>query len=125
MKVLSIVPSSYSQNTKGTQNQHKHNTITIEESRTMNLTSFSKREDLTEYEKRVVETLADHYLRTNTKFRLFGDSFSVSEEFKIPESEIQQTLRHLIEEGCIYFIKNDLGWKIGLKKDFIVCLKEA
>lgn len=125
IKVLSIAPSSYSQNTKVTQNQHKHNTITIEESRTLNLTSFSKRDDLTEFDKQVVVMLSDHYCRTDIKYRLFGDYHEVFETFKIPESELQQTLRHLKEEGCIYVLKTPMGWKIGLMKGFIARLKEA
>jgi len=125
LKILSIAPSSYSHNTKVTQKQHKPNTITTEESRTVNLTSFSKREDLTEYDKQVVEMLSDHYCRTDVKYRLFGDHHEVGETFKIPESELQQTLRHLKEEGCIYVLKTPMGWKIGLMKGFIARLKEA
>lgn len=106
-------------NTKLTQTLHKANTKLTQTSRQLDLTAFTSREDLTDPDRSVVVELTDHYERTGVKFRLFKDEYDLAEAMKIAVQDVLPTLRHLREEGCIYFRREALGWKIGLMKNFV------
>jgi len=67
----------------------------------------------------VVVVLKEHYERTNVKYRLFKDEYELADAMDIAIPEVLPTLRHLKEEGCIYFLRESLGWKVGLMKGFV------
>jgi len=106
-------------NTKSTQSQHKVNTRSTQPPRQLNLAAFTSRADITDPDRSVVVVMAKHYERTGVKFRLFQDEYELAGAMNIAVQEVLPTLRHLREEGCIYFRREDLGWKVGLMKGFV------
>jgi len=122
--VLSLTTTTTTTNhTTTTQPPHNHHTTTTQNSRQLHLAAFTSRADITDPDKSVVVELAAHYERTGVKFRLFKDQYELSEAMKISIDELLPTLRHLREEGCIYFRREDIGWKVGLMKGFVERLK--
>lgn len=112
-------------NTKSTQGKHKVNTKSTQTPRQLNLATFTSRSDLTEPDRSVVVVLADHFERTGIKYRLFKDEFELADAMDIAVQEVAPTLRHLREEGCIYFRREPLGWKVGLMKGFVERLQHV
>ncbi len=127
MLVLSIVSTTTTTtiHTKPTQNPHKTHTKPTPNSRQLNLATFTSREDLTEPDRVVVEEMASHYERTGIKYRIFQDEYELADAMKLSVAEVIPTLRHLREEGCIYFRREPLGWKMGLMKAFVERLQHA
>jgi len=126
MLVLSLnTTTTTTVNTKSTQSQHKVNTKSTQPPRQLNLATFTSREDLTESDRSVVVVLTEHYERTNVKYRLFKDEYELADAMDIAVPDVLPTLRHLREEGCIYFRREPLGWKIGLMKGFVERLANA
>jgi len=72
-----------------------------------------------ETDRVVVGVLVSHYERTGLKFRHFDDEYEIAREMGIASQDVKPTLRHLRDEGCIYFRREALGWKLGLMKDFV------
>lgn len=77
------------------------------------------REDMDETDRVVVGVLVSHYERTGIKFRHFEDHYEIGRIMGIAAQDVIPTLRHLRDEGCLYFRRDDLGWKVGLLKDFV------
>lgn len=126
MLVLSVVTTTTTiRDTKGTEQGHKRDTKGTQSSRQLNLAAFTSREDITETDQKVVVELTEHYERTGVKYRLFKDEYELADAMKIPVVDVLPTLRHLREEGCIYFQRDSLGWKIGLMKAFVWRLENA
>jgi transcription initiation factor IIE alpha subunit len=126
MLVLSInTTTTTTSNTTATQQQHNSNTKAAQPLRQLSLAAFTSREDITETDQKVVVELTGHYERTGVKYRLFKDEYELAEAMKIPVVDVLPTLRHLREEGCIYFRRDSLGWKIGLMKLFVWRLQNA
>jgi hypothetical protein len=120
MLVLSILTTTTTTvNTKSTQSQHKVNTRSTQPPRQLNLATFTSSKDFEESDRNVVVVLAEHYERTGVKYRLFQDEYEIAESMHIAVQDVKPTLRHLREEGCIYFRREALGWKIGLMKGFV------
>ena len=120
MLVLSIsTTTTTTPNTNRTQTEHNPNTTRTQESRQLDLAAFTSRSDVTDPDRSVVVELASHYERTGVKFRLFQDEYELAGAMNIAVQEVLPTLRHLREEGCIYFRREDLGWKVGLMKGFV------
>jgi hypothetical protein len=118
--VLSITTTTTTTaNTKLTQSYHKANTKLTQAPRQLNLSTFTGREDMDETDKSVVGVLVSHYERTGIKFRHFGDHYEIASVMGIAAQDVIPTLRHLRDEGCLYFRRDELGWKVGLKQDFI------
>lgn len=118
--VLSLVSTTTTTTyTTTTQQLHKDDTKTTQSPRQLNLATFTSREDITESDRSVVVVLTGHYERTDVKYRLFQDEYEVADAMDIAVQDVLPTLRHLREEGCIYFRRDSLGWKIGLMKGFV------
>jgi hypothetical protein len=126
--ILSINNNNNS-NTNTTQIQHKYNTNTTRtldssrKSHQLNLSVFTNRSDVTEPERVVVEVLVKHYERTGQKFRYFSDFYHFCDETGVGATDAPVAIARLKEEGCIYTRKDEFGWKIGLKLDFVERLK--
>ena len=103
----------------------ENNPRIVKTSRQINLDIFSSRDDMAEPELVVVGVLVLHYERTSEKYRYFKDEYEFADEVGISIDDIRSTLAHLKEEGCIYVRKEYLGWKIGLKVNFIESLKDC
>lgn len=101
------------------QTYHEHTMNIPSNSRQIDLRSFTAREDMDEPERVVVEALVAHYERTGVKYRLFTDPFEFATELDMAIQDVMPALRKLKEEGCVYFLRDPLGWKVGLKKDFV------
>lgn len=126
MLVLSLVSTTTTTiDTKQTQHRHNIDTKPTQPPRQLNLTAFTSREDITETDQKVVVELTGHYERTGVKYRLFKDEYELADAMDIPVIDVLPTLRHLREEGCIYFRRDSLGWKIGLMKVFVWRLQNA
>src|SRR5450756_212818 len=120
MLVLSLTTTTTTTaNTKLTQPLHNPNTTLTQNPRQLNLAAFTSRSDVTEPDRSVVVELTGHYERTGVKYRLFKDEYELAEAMHIAVQEVLPTLRHLREEGCVYFRRDPLGWKVGLMKDFV------
>ncbi len=91
----------------------------------LDLGLFISRQDVSENERVVVELLVKHFERTGVKFRYFDDMYHFCNEAGIAAQEIPETIRRLKEEGCIYALPKDGGWKIGLMKSFIERMQHA
>lgn len=91
----------------------------------LDLGLFIGRQDVSENERVVVELLVKHFERTGVKFRYFDDMYHFCNEAGIAAQEIPETIRRLKEEGCIYALPKDGGWKIGLMKSFIERLQHV
>ena len=91
----------------------------------LDLGLFIGRQDVSENERVVVELLVKHFERTGVKFRYFDDMYHFCNEAGIAAQEIPDTIRRLKEEGCIYALPKDGGWKIGLMKSFIERMQHA
>ncbi len=89
----------------------------------LNLSVFTNRSDITEPERVVVGVLVEHYERTGQKFRYFRDFYHFCDETGVGAVDAPAALARLKEEGCIYTRKDEFGWKIGLKVDFVERLK--
>ncbi len=116
-------------NTKATDREHKGNTKvtpTLDSPRNsnqLNLSVFTNRSDIDEPERVVVEVLVKHYERTGEKFRYFRDFYHFCDETGVSAVDAPQAIAKLKEEGCIYTRKDEFGWKIGLKVNFVEKLK--
>jgi len=87
------------------------------------LTVFTNRSDITEPERVVVGVLVQHYERTGEKYRYFHDIYHFCDETGVSAVDAPPAIARLKEEGCIYTRKDEFGWKIGLKVDFVERLK--
>ncbi len=105
--------------TTSTQHPHNIHTTSTPKSRQLNLAPYFESETLEEADRNVVVVLSEHFERTGIKFRIFQDQYDLAEAMHISEKQVIPTLRHLREEGCIYFRREALGWKIGLMKGFV------
>ncbi|PWB49311.1 MAG: hypothetical protein C3F06_14265 [Candidatus Methanoperedenaceae archaeon] len=116
-------------NTCTTQGKHKVNTCTTrlytvaKKSQQLNLSVYANRSDITEPERIVVEVLVKHYERTGEKYRYFRDFYHFCDETGVGAVDAPEALARLKEEGCIYTRKDEFGWKIGLKVNFVERLK--
>jgi hypothetical protein len=120
MLVLSITTTTTTTpDTNLTQTLHKPDTNLTPKVRQLNLSAFTGREDMDETDRVVVGVLASHYERTGLKFRHFADHYEIGRVMGIAAQDVTPTLRHLRDEGCIYFRREALGWKLGLMKDFV------
>src|SRR3989304_8726891 len=89
----------------------------------LNHSVFTNRSDITEPERLVVGVLVEHYERTGQKFRYFRDFYHFCDETGVGAVDAPVAIARLKEEGCIYTRKDEFGWKIGLKVDFVERLK--
>ncbi len=89
----------------------------------LNLTVFTNRSDITEPERVVVGVLVQHYERTGEKYRYFRDFYHFCDETGVGAVDAPAAIARLKEEGCIYTRKDEFGWKIGLKVNFVERLK--
>ena len=89
----------------------------------LNLTVFTNRSDITDPERVVVGVLVQHYERTGEKYRYFRDFYHFCDETGVSAVDAPPAIARLKEEGCIYTRKDEFGWKIGLKVDFVERLK--
>jgi hypothetical protein len=89
----------------------------------LNLSVFTNRSDITEPERVVVGVLVKHYERTGEKYRYFRDFYHFCDETGVGAVDAPAAIARLKEEGCIYTRKDEFGWKIGLKVDFVERLK--
>ena len=89
----------------------------------LNLSIFTNRSDITEPERVVVEILVKHYERTGEKYRYFRDFYHFCDETGVGAVDAPAAIARLKEEGCIYTRKDEFGWKIGLKVNFVERLK--
>lgn len=125
--ILSI--NNNNANTNTTTTQHKYNTNTTRtldssrKSHQLNLSVFTNRSDINEPERVVVGVLVQHYERTGQKFRYFRDFYHFCDETGVSAVDAPAAIARLKEEGCIYTRKDEFGWKIGLKADFVERLK--
>jgi hypothetical protein len=87
--------------------------------RQLNLSVFTNRSDINEPERVVVGVLIQHYERTGQKFRYFRDFYHFCDETGVGAVDAPVAIARLKEEGCIYTRKDEFGWKIGLKADFV------
>ncbi len=116
-------------NTCTTQSKHKVNTCTTptldssKKSRQLNLSVFTNRSDISEPERVVVGVLVKHFERTGEKYRYFRDFYHFCDETGVGAVDAPAAIARLKEEGCIYTRKDEFGWKIGLKVDFVERLK--
>jgi predicted transcriptional regulator len=118
--ILSIKTTTTTTNdTTTTQQRHKHDTNTTPKVQQLNLSAFTGREDMDETDRVVVGVLVSHYERTGKVFRHFDDEYEIGRVMGIASQDVKHTLRHLRDEGCIYFRREALGWKLGLMKDFV------
>ncbi len=125
--ILSI--NNNNANTNTTTTQHKYNTNTTRtldssrKSHQLNLSVFTNRSDINEPERVVVGVLVQHYERTGQKFRYFRDFYHFCDETGVSAVDAPAAIARLKEEGCVYTRKDEFGWKIGLKVDFVERLK--
>ena len=102
---------------------HSNYTPTTLQSRQLDISAFTQREDISESGHVVVGVLVAHYERTGEKYRIFADEYDLADQIGISLAEVRPTLALLKEEGCIYVRKESLGWKVGLKVAFVELLK--
>lgn len=125
--ILSI--NNNNDNTNTTKIQHKYNTNTTptldssKKSNQLNLSVFTNRSDIAEPERVVVGVLVQHYERTGEKYRYFRDFYHFCDETGVSAVDAPQAIAKLKEEGCIYTRKDEFGWKVGLKVNFVEKLK--
>lgn len=118
--VLSLYSTTTTtKDTTKTQLRHKEDTKKTQPPRQLNLSAFMGREDMEETDRVVVGVMISHYERTGVKYRHFDDEYEIGRVMGIAKQDVIPTLRHLRDEGCIYFMRSDLGWKLGLKKEFV------
>ncbi len=118
--VLSITTTTTTTtDTNRTQQGHKTDTNRTQKPRQLDLSAFMGREDMDETDRVVVGVLVSHYERTGIKFRHFEDHYEIGRIMGIAAQDVIPTLRHLRDEGCLYFRRDDLGWKVGLLKAFV------
>lgn len=116
-------------NTKLTVSKQKVNTRltptldSSKKSNQLNLSVFTNRSDIAEPERVVVGVLVQHYERTGEKYRYFRDFYHFCDETGVSAVDAPQAIAKLKEEGCIYTRKDEFGWKIGLKVNFVEKLK--
>jgi hypothetical protein len=89
----------------------------------LNLSIFTSRSDLADPERVVVGVLVEHYERTGEKYRYFSDIYHFCDETGVSAVDAPPAIARLKEEGCIYTRKDEFGWKIGLKVNFVERLK--
>ncbi|MFZ3167544.1 MAG: hypothetical protein WA130_07995 [Candidatus Methanoperedens sp.] len=89
----------------------------------LDLSVFTNRSDITEPERVVVEVLVKHFERTGEKYRYFRDFYHFCDETGVGAVDAPPAIAKLKEEGCIYTRKDEFGWKIGLKVNFVERLK--
>jgi len=89
----------------------------------LDLSVFTNRSDITEPERVVVEVLVKHFERTGEKYRYFRDFYHFCDETGVGAVDAPPAIARLKEEGCIYTRKDEFGWKIGLKVNFVERLK--
>ncbi len=125
--VLSLYTTTTTTTVHTTSTQHPHNihTRSTQDPRQLNLATFTSRDDVTDPDRSVVVVLADHFERTGMKFRIFQNEYEIADAMNIAVQEVIPTLRHLREEGCIYFRRDLLGWKVGLMKGFVERMKHV
>ena len=124
--------NNYIGNRKVTEEQQKGNrkvtessqaSCTTPSSRQLNLSLYSEDPDVSEPERVVVLSLAQHYERTGEKYRYYTDMFDFCEQMGISSIGIGETMAKLKQDGVIYVRKETMfegiSWKIGLKKDFV------
>ncbi len=125
--ILNINNNNANANTTTTQHKYNTNTTrTLDSSRKshqLNLSVFTNRSDINEPERVVVGVLVQHYERTGQKFRYFRDFYHFCDETSVGAVDAPAAIARLKEEGCIYTRKDEFGWKIGLKADFVERLK--
>lgn len=92
-------------------------------SQQLNLSVFTNRSDITEPERVVVEVLVKHFERTGEKYRYFRDFYHFCDETGVGAVDAPEAIARLKEEGCIYTRRDEFGWKIGLKVNFVERLK--
>lgn len=120
MLVLSLsTTTTTTSNRTVTEQKHKSNTRVTQKPKQLDLSAFMGREDMDETDRVVVGVLVSHYERTGIKFRHFEDHYEIGRIMGIAAQDVIPTLRHLRDEGCLYFRRDDLGWKVGLLKDFV------
>ena len=64
-----------------------------------------------------------HYERTGEKYRYFRDFYHFCDETGVGAVDAPTAIARLKEEGCIYTRKDEFGWKVGLKVNFVERLK--
>jgi hypothetical protein len=117
---------SFNNNNNNNNNYNTNTTRTLDSSKKshqLNLSVFTNRSDITEPERVVVGVLVEHYERTGQKFRYFRDFYHFCDETGVGAVDAPAALARLKEEGCINTRKDEFGWKIGLKVDFVERLK--
>ena len=126
MLVLSLVSTTTTTiDTKQTQNRHNIDTKPTQPLRQLSLTTFTSREDIDESDRAVVGVLVSAYEKTGQYFQFYADEYEISRIMGIAVQDVISTLRHLRNDNCIYFRRDHLGWKIGLKQGFIERLKNV
>ena len=126
-QILSI--NNNNSNTNTTHIQHQYNTNTTrtldspKKSHQLDLSVFTNRSDISEPERVVVGVLVNHFERTGEKYRYFHDFYHFCDETGVGAVDAPPVIARLKEEGCIYTRKDEFGWKIGLKVNFVERLK--
>jgi hypothetical protein len=117
------VQTKYKQSTNEVQTKYNHLYTVPKKSHQLNLSVFTNRSDITEPERVVVGVLVKHYERTGEKYRYFRDFYHFFDETSVGAVDAPPAIARLKEEGCIYTRKDEFGWKIGPKVNFVEKLK--
>jgi hypothetical protein len=117
------VQTKYKQGTNKVQTKYKPALDSPKKSQQLNLSVYTNRSDITDPERVVVEVLVKHFERTGETYRYFRDFYHFCDETGVGAVDAPAAIARLKEEGCIYTRKDEFGWKIGLKVNFVERLK--
>ncbi len=117
------VQTKYKQSTNKVQTKYNRTLDSPKKSHQLNFSVFTSRSDITDPERVVVGVLVKHYERTGEKYRYFRDFYHFCDETGVSALDAPPAIARLKEEGCIYTRKDEFGWKVGLKVNFVERLK--
>ena len=117
------VQTKYKQSINKVQTKYNRILDSQKKSHQLDLSVFTNRSDITEPERVVVEVLVKHFERTGEKYRYFRDFYHFCDETGLGAVDAPEAIARLKEEGCIYTRRDEFGWKIGLKVNFVERLK--
>ena len=80
---------------------------------------------LSDVEKVVVDTLIEHYQKTQSKFILVDTKYELAERLNQNPEDLIQALRNLYQDRVAYLFRHGLGWKVGLYQAFVEGLEKT
>lgn len=124
-KIFNLLKGQQKDNTKITKRQHQDNTKTTV--RQINIDLWINQYNPSEAEEVVVNALVEHYNRTGQAGLLLQNPYDYYEHgIHLSPEDFNKARISLQNEGIITWgkYKDKAAWKIALKKDFLMRLKE-